>query len=840
MKRLLEWIFGLDSGFLNQEGDLSIQFHPRWPGQHALDAFFSSIGFGNIGAGVWNVTLIACAVALVYYVYRREGRGRYARLSLAAIRLAILAFVIALLNMPVFTIGQSRTEPSVLALLIDDSISMRVKDVQPAGQDQPQSRMDAVLTLLKSDDQSLLKNLARTHSLRFYRFNRQATPIAAFTPEKKEGDDNDDGSTESPAGSPTSVSNSPAQLLTALDQLKPEGQSTQVLASVRSAVEDLQGQRLAGVVLVTDGRDSPREVIPEGLSALKNYGVRVFPVAVGSDKPPRNLTLEAVNVQDAAFEGDIVNIKATVRAVGYEAGHTVHLQAVDKRTGAPLRRADGRPVEKDATVDPDKPTEVELQWKPEKVDTVDLDVVIVKEPGELDDDDNARSTQVAVLDARINVLYVEGYPRWEYRYVKNEMIRDQTVNISCLLTSADPTFAQEGDPADEKAGFPGPIKRFPESIEEILKYDVVIFGDVEQRQFTDAQLQLVKDFVSKRGGGFGMIAGPRNAPVTFKNTALEELLPVFISRVQEGKPAPIKEGFRPELTKDGQESSIFRFYEDRAKNENFIKNDIQPVFWFCQGVQLKPGVGEVYAQHPSATAPDGRKSPLLVLGRYGAGRTLFSAIDDSWRWRFYTGESVFDTYWIQQFRYLARSKKLGQRKLTFQTFRPSYELGDQVRLSLKVLDPQLLTQLPDVIPVEITTADGKPAYRENLVKQEGQLDLYMASYTADRIGKFQAKLPPIAGGADAMELPFEVNVPRLELAEPQVDRQLLTRLASETGGKAYDLDQAKAHLAADIPSAAKQIPVEISEPLWNKDRALWIFVLLITLEWVLRKAYGML
>src|SRR5207237_479115 len=261
-------------------------------------------------------------------------------------------------------------------------------------------------------------------------------------------------------------------------------------------------------------------------------------------------------------------------------------------------------------------------------------------------------------------------------------------------------------------------------------------------RFTTHQSQIVKAFVSKRGAGFGMIAGPRYAPAAYRNTALEELLPVFITRVQEGRPASIKDGFRPELTRDGAESSIFRFFEDRQKNENFIKNEIQPVFWFCQGVQVKPGLGEVYAQHPTATAPDGHKAPILVLGRYGAGRTLFSGIDDSWRWRFYTGEGVFDTYWIQQFRYLARSKKLGQRKLTFQPFRPSYELGEQVKLSLKVIDPQLLTQLPELIPVEITSEDGRVAYRENMVKQEGQVDLYMASYTADKIGEFHAKLPP--------------------------------------------------------------------------------------------------
>jgi hypothetical protein len=95
------------------------------------------------------------------------------------------------------------------------------------------------------------------------------------------------------------------------------------------------------------------------------------------------------------------------------------------------------------------------------------------------------------------------------------------------------------------------------------------------------------------------------------------------------------------------------------------------------------------------------------------------------------------------------------------------------------------------------------------------------------------------GGIEKQELFFEVNAPRLELNQPQVDRTLLTRLASETMGEAIDYGNARAKLVA-IPSAAKEIPVEISEPLWNKDRALWIFVLLITLEWVLRKVYGML
>src|SRR6185312_1561143 len=195
------------------------------------------------------------------------------------------------------------------------------------------------------------------------------------------------------------------------------------------------------------------------------------------------------------------------------------------------------------------------------------------------------------------------------------------------------------------------------------------------------------------------------------------------------------------LTKEGQSSSIFRFFGDKAENERFLTQGIQPIFWYCRNIIAKPGTGEVYATHPTDTGPDGRKAPLLVLGRYGAGRTLFSGIDDSWRWRFYTGESVFDTYWLQQIRYLARSKKLGQRKLTFTAIRPTYEIGDEVRLSLRILDPQLLQQLPDQIRVEIDDGQGQVVRHETLMRQDGQPDLYIAGFSADRVGQFVAKLP---------------------------------------------------------------------------------------------------
>lgn len=808
--RLIEFILGLDKGFLSRQGDWRLEFNPHWPGQQALDSLFHQVGWG---ATLWNLLLGGLLMALVLYVYWHEGRGRSARISLGILRGLLLALVLVLLNNPVLTLYQSRTEPSVLAIMLDHTISMRVRD-GANGDASPQTRLEAAVKLLTQDDQSLVRDLAKRHILRFYEFDRDAKPLADVPQET------------APSTQPS------ATLLTAaqsLEKLKPDGQSTQVAQSLRTVLDDLQGQRIAGVVVLTDGRDTPKGS-DEALQAVKSYGVKVYPVAIGSDQAPRNLAIQGLSVQDAVFQGDIVNVKATIRVTGYEPGHPVQLLLKDKKTGAALKDAKGGPVEVTVPAQIDRPQEVELPFKPEEVGPLDLVVEVVKQDGELDDEDNTQTAALQVLDTKLTVLYVDGYPRWEYRYLKDEMIRDKTIQISCLLTSADPSFAQEGTK---------PIKRFPESIQELMDYDVVVFGDVDPRQFTDYQLQLVSEFVSKKAGGFGMVAGPRWSPQAFRNTAIEPLLPVNISRVEStDESVAITQGFRPVLTKEGSDSTIFRFFTDKKQNEDYLKDGLQPIFWYCRGITVKPGVGEVYAEHPSDVGPDGRKSPILVFGRFGAGRTMFSAIDDSWRWRFYTGESIFDTYWLQQLRQLARERKLGQRQLTFTTLRPVYTLGEQVQANVRILDPQLQQQLPESLRIEVVDEQGQLIRQEDLVRQEGQRELYQSSFTADRVGAFTLRLPAVAGG-DPVDLPIRVIVPRLELDQPQVDRTELTRLASETLGKTIEMKDAAQQLPT-IASAAKFIPVRTSQPLWDAPLAMAIFVLLITAEWILRKGLGML
>jgi uncharacterized membrane protein len=920
MNRLWEAIFGLKRGFLNQPGELSLGFNPKWPNEPLISAgplnwllglialavlaylflrvhpdvkprgwrrrigvaagvlvvlaigrwdAWAALGLAAVialtewlapwnwrlwlarlwvvaflfallsGTAAFNIALGALALAIVLYVYPREGRSTGVRVSLGVIRAVLLAFIIALLNRPVLNLGQDLIDPSVVAILVDDSISMSVKDVKPDAGDASPSRMEAVVNLLTSSDQALVRRLAQQHQVRLYEFDGTA---------RQKGPGAGDG-----RGEPHKESiNVPAELTNAIKSLKPDGQTTAVLPSLVGVMEELQGQRLAGVVVLTDGVETAPGRTDDAMRKLREFHTNVYPVAVGSEKAPTNLEVQSINVQDAAFVDDIVLLRMTVRGTGYERNHQAKV-VLKTANGQVLKSADGRPVEKTISLPDDSPQEVELQFKPDKVGTLELQAVAEKQPGEIDARDNVRQAQVAVLDAKINVLYVDGYPRWEYRYIKNEMIRDKTVNLSCLLTSADPSFAQEGDDPDPPSGadmgskFPGRVKRFPESIEELMKYDVVLFGDVDPRQFSDRQLQLVNDFVNRKGGGFGMVAGPRWSPQAFRNSAIEAILPVSITRVQgDSDTGVITDGWRPVLTKAGAASSVFRFFPDKAENERFLTEGIEPLFWYCRGVSVKPGVGEVYAEHPLETGPDGRKAPLLVFGRFGAGRTLFSAIDDSWRWRYYTGESIFDTYWIQQLRHLARSRKLGQRKLDFNADRDTYTIGEPVRLELKVLDPVLSQQLPKELSVEVMDEAGNPVRRERLERQDSPPDTYLASFVADRTGRFSARLPALpASGNDAapIDRPIEVIVPRLELAKPAVNMPFLRQIAAkdERTGQPMVTDlTGAAKLPDQIRSAARTIPVLTPEPLWDAPLAFLIFIVLITGEWVLRKMYGML
>lgn len=827
MNRLLELLLGLDSGFLQRQGDVSMRFDPRWPLAE------------SVGHATWNVVMIVLIAVVVWLGYRvRAGAGarfgagasagagvadgvgkfKISNLGLAILRGTFLLLLLVLLNRPSLTLTTSRIEPSVLAILVDDSLSMAISDAGTA--EIPKSRFDAAVDLLNTGEQSLIKQLARTHDIKLYRFSRAAEPID----------------------------------LASLSSIKATGLSTNLVDALESVSRDFRGQRLAGALVLTDGRETSgaaknRTTVELARQARQDGLPKLFAVRLGQTSGLSNVQIEQAIAEDAVFQGDIVNVRVRVRANGLSPEQPVTARLTDE-LGQPVRDIDGRPVEKTIRFPTDATQEVDLQFIPTEIGQRTLRVTLDPVAGEVDPRDNQRELRLDVVDSSIAVLLIDGYPRWEFRYLRQELIRDRTVEVSTLLTSSDSDFAQDGD---------RPISRFPLTIDELKDYDVVVIGDVDPRQFTDGQLQLIEEFVGKLGGGFGMIAGPRSAPQAYRSTSIELLLPVDVSRVAgassgavrpgragnagaAGQPgnsqAVISEGFRPVLTPAGREGGIFRFFPDSQVNDEYIKDTIQPLFWFCRDVTAKPGVGQVLAQHPTSTGPDGKPSPLVVVGRYGAGRTFFSGLDETWRWRFYTGEGQFNSFWVQSLRYLARGRKLGQRKLAFSIDRPSYQLGEQVRLSVRVPDGELSRQLPGELRVQVADESGRALREVVLTRLLDEPDRFTGSFPADQAGVLQAVLPAV-GDSDMIRQAIEVGVPRVEFETPEADEAALTALAQATGGRVIEAKDANT-IPSVITSAKKIIPQQQSRLLWGAPIVFLLLVGLLLSEWIGRKKAGLI
>ena len=419
--------------------------------------------------------------------------------------------------------------------------------------------------------------------------------------------------------------------------------------------------------------------------------------------------------------------------------------------------------------------------------------------------------------------------------------------MSTILLSADEDFAQDADPRvvdkDGRETFPGPLVRFPESPEELNKYDVLLIGDVEPTYFSPSQQRLIVDFVRKTGGGIGFIAGSGWNPEAYKGTPLDVLLPIVPDeldpRARVMAPAD-NAPFRPVLTAAGRESNLFRFFDDPEANIEQMAN-LPDLYWF-KPVQGLKGSAEVLAVHPTRTQ-GGQPAPLIVTGRFGNGRTLFSGIDDTWRWRRYNGEPLFQSYWLQMCRLLYKNKALGQSKrLDLAVDAAKVEVGRPIKVSLSVKDPTLAGQVPAQVRVLITDKEGRALdsltlQRENTGSDDE--DTLEGMTTASQVGDVELTVQP---GVLPIEVPpVEVSIepPQREFAKVATDVESLTTLANKTSGAVIPLYRS-GELAKQVPDRSIPVIDSQTEELWYKPFALVLMVGLATVEWLLRKSAGLI
>lgn len=789
----------------------------------------------------WLIGAIAIAcIALIGFVYYGEGRtagGGYRGL-LAGLRVFLILLVLAVL-LPQLQLWFERQGWPDIAVIIDDSKSMSAVDqyrdpkVQQAADklatlaelSEPQ-RLRLAQALLAHPSSDWLNELItrRKVKVHVYHCSNRAARLAAVTePDQRDA------------------------AVKAIQALQPDGDTSQLGGAVRQVLTDFRGSSLAAIVMLTDGVTTEGEDLLHASRHAAQSGVPLYFVGLGDSHDVRDLIVHDVQAEDTVFVNDRLVFEGRLTAQGYEGLAPVLVELYEKDADGQMKK----PPLAGLRVAPDpqgKPVKFRLTHRPTKAGEKQYVVKAEELRDEVQHDNNLVERTVHVREAKPSrVLYIEGYPRSEFRFVKMLLEREasqagnKSVELKVLLLDA-----QDDWHLQDKSARPD----FPTK-EELNQFDVVILGDVDLKhpKMGDKNVRLLVDFVRERGGGLLALAGKRDNPRSYKDSPLADVLPIQIASAAplEDPDGGRSEGYRPVLTSLGRMHPIFRFSPDEVEN-TAIWNKLSEMYWFAEGYRLQP-LAEVLAVHPTKRALDpGRpgaggddRHPLVVQQFVGAGRCLFLGFDETWAWGFREDQIRFNQFWIQTVNYLARNR-LGRIDLRLDRQTP-YRRGEPIKVMVRFPDDQPpppagseVKALVERRPLPNGLGGDTEVQTMQLAKIEGSRATYEGTLTRTPEGEYRFWLStPTPTGprprAEARVLPPPGEMERLRMNQADMERA-----AEETHGKFYTLADAP-KLLDDLPTGSRIVTSTPGPPwlLWNHIAMFGLIVGLLGTEWVLRK-----
>ncbi len=810
MTQVLEFLLGLDKIDLAKGGLIQLRFLSAWDGWLVMLAFLA-------------------AVVFIWAIYRRENPDAPTggRIFLAVLRCLIVALALAMIFEPALVLVRNNVVKSSVAVLVDSSDSMNINDGLATGPDENAvkavlasgnvttaerfraTRFEVARGLLQANQAAWLKKLASEQRVFLYTFDGAPHVVAVLD-------------------SADQVDEALKTLGEKSTDKKWFGSKTEPVACMERVLDELAGQTVTGVAVISDWRGTVASKTDTLKEKLESRGIPVFALGLGSTEPPKDLELRNVSVKRWAFVSEKPVVRVTVVNQGLAGQEAELVLAVKGPNGEDSSLSDRIKV---TLKESGQPQDVEIKLEPKDAGVYELSLKLTPISGEFDEQNNEHlPIKLTVLDRKPKILVIEDLPRWEYQYLWTALYRDQTVLVSVLLHSAERNFAPEGSL---------PINRFPESLEALLEYDVIIIGDVDRKMFSVKELEWIREAVVKHDKAVVFIAGSRYNPNSYVGSPLEELLPIEPS--DEMLTGNLTEAWHPELTIEGSVSPILKLEEDMASNEE-TWSKLEPMYWYYPARKAKPGA-QVLLVHPSdhnAGAPDG-KYPLMVLQRVGKGRAFFSATDETWRWRKLTGRQYFNAFWLQ----LVRNLSLPQEDMTIDVGRMRYAFGDPTKIRLRLADP---ASLPDAETVEVTvscdTGDPKDPVPDKTLTLHRTMTgsaVFETEYAAEHVGKYTVK-GDLTGKTGAMKAmgEFVVAPSREEFRQPTLDAKLMESVTGfSKGSEVLSLGSA-ANRLSEIRNRNRLVPNDETDPLWDSPLALGLFVLLIATEWILRKKYRML
>lgn len=587
---------------------------------------------------------------------------------------------------------------------------------------------------------------------------------------------------------------------------------------INAALEEAfkQYKNLRTVVLLSDGDWNTG--LPPTSAAMKYIprATPIYSVVVGSETPLPDIIVEPVKSPSYGLLGELLAIPVAVKNYLPREVKT-YIQLYDNNV------PDTR---KEVIIPSFGEVQQTLLWQPKTIGEHVLTVEVPFAEGEYLRDNNSRQFKITIRTEKLNVLIIETLPRWEYRYLRNALMRDPGVEVHCLLLH----------PGMSPGGGSNYLAAFPENKEQISKYDVVFVGDIGigEGELTTAQSELLKGLVEQQGSGIVFLPGFRGRQLSLVKSPLGELLPIIYD---ENKPNGV--GFSTEsflqLTSVGRGHFLTMLTSDPDKNEELWKT--LPGFYWCAGVlKSRPG-SEVLAVHSGLRNEFGR-IPLLVTRPAGNGETLFMGTDSAWRWRLGVEDKYHYRFWGQVVRWMSHKRHLAAGKGVRLVYSPENPAaGDTIFVYAVVMDEKGM-------PLE------KGTVRLTTISQSGKTEHHELSSSSAGWGVFSGNIPLKEAGAykfrltaDRIKEPFEttviVSAEKREKVGKPANAAILREISELTGGKCVNTETF-ASIIDQIAFLPEPKPYEIRIKLWANPYWAGFIILMLGIYWTGRKMAGMI
>ncbi len=773
-------------------------------------------------AFVLFLIVVGIGLAVLYSRFYRQEALQARRLTpkqkryLWGLRALVALLAILALARPAVTLVHTTRRLPAVAFVVDESLSMEFPDTldNPLVQAAPRDERTRYHTAQRVVH-TLQNPLTLTHRVRVFTFSDMLSLLRELPHRESRR--------EAALGRDEIFANARV----------PTGEYTNVGDALADTLRNMAEDRISGIVMLSDGRQTGGMAIDLAGEQAARAGVPVHTVVFGTEHPLRDLSIEEVLVDPEASLGDVLifDVKIinqiqdhlTTTLVLEEEGEQVASRRVT------LRRGENR---------------VPIATIPETEGVREFRLRVPVQPDEVNVENNEATVHVKVVRRSLRILLIAGEPTREYFYLVPALLRDPVVELSCWLQNADVDYIQQGNAT---------LRRLPEDLADWQRYDVCILFDADPNKLTTQQITGMDDMV-RRGGGLMIIGGRNHGIARFIQVhavRMRNLLPVEIDRnILPNHFEEFDREIAVQRTPIGRDHPIMLASSHSEENDR-IWQTFPTFFWHHPVQRAKPEAVTLLETRGGGEGGLASGSvPLIVIQRYGEGAVLYSGLNSLWRWRFPYESFDYDRLWTRAIRYLGETRLKGtQQQVALDTDRSTYSPGENVRIRLRVLDPALMAQLRGVPIFASVTTPQQDEQMVPLQPDPGGRMLYTGDYRARRTGSMVVRCTQAAPGADTEARPlfdiqhaFRVHMQSLEYRDTSADLDAMRDLAEQTGGKYFDYRNMQdiASLVDEIPTEHQMLRRSVMVEIWDGIGFLFLFLLLIGAEWSLRKWWGLL